>query len=57
MMTTAITTPTKSSSLLNIENFLEEQAQEFANKFPTESFESPKASSYPFKTSYINKLL
>ena len=46
-------TATASASLLNMEMFLEEQAQDFAKKFPSESFQSPKAS----QTSYINKLL
>ena len=39
---------------LDMQSFLVQQAQDFASKFPSESFESPKASSYPNKTSYID---
>mmetsp|Transcript_2292 Transcript_2292/g.3127 ORF Transcript_2292/g.3127 Transcript_2292/m.3127 type:complete len:120 (+) Transcript_2292:82-441(+) len=45
------------ASVLNMQQFLEEQAQDFASKFPSESFESPKASSSPFKKTLIDKLL
>ena len=40
-----------------MEYFLEEQAQNFANKFPSESYESPQATSSPHKFSVIDKLM
>lgn len=48
---------TNSTSVLNMQKYLEEQAQQYANKFPEESYESPKASILVGKSSYIQKLL
>ena len=50
--TTSLLT-SKHSFSEDIQQFLEDQANDFTKKFPQESYISPKASSYPHKTSLI----
>ena len=46
-----------STAAEDFQDYLEGQASDFASKFPSESFESPKATSYPHKSGIIDKLL